>query len=151
MSRRYAIYNRCGKWLLGAGIAGSISLSVSLPYAGATGDGQSVIGDSDVVRTAPAAAETDKKWDSSTSIPGDATALLRTLPSVSKPISMGRTTLMPYIGAGFSGGYATEVDRSLNTAPSTPLSSSGITDVGLKSLTGQMIPNEVQVGIRFPF
>jgi hypothetical protein len=64
---------------------------------------------------------------------------------------VGGTTLVPYIGAGFRGGYATVFDRSLNTALSSPLSSSGSPDVGLKNLTGQMIPNEVQVGIRFPF
>lgn len=103
--------------------------------------------------TAPAgiATETDKRWASSAPVPGNDTLLLRTLPTVSKPISMGGTTLVPYVGAGFSGGYATEVDRSLNAALSTPLSSSSAADVGLKSLTGQMIPNEVQVGIRFPF
>ncbi len=151
MGQRCITY-KFGRWFLGAGIAISISVSVSLPYAGATGDGQSVIGASDFVKTAPAAAaETGKKWVSSTSIPGDGTVLLRTLPTVSKPILMGRTTLMPYIGAGFSGGYATEVDRSLNTAQFTPLSSSSATDVGLRSLAGHMVPNEVQVGIRFPF
>lgn len=95
--------------------------------------------------------ETDKRWVSSASIPGDGKVLLRTLPNVSKQISVGGTTLVPYIGAGFRGGYATEFDRSLNNALSTPLSSSNPTDVGLKSLAGQMVPNEVQVGIRFPF
>jgi hypothetical protein len=152
MGQRCTIY-RWGRWLLGAGIASSISLSLSLPYAGATGEGHSVIGSSDSAMTAPATitTETDKRWVSSAPMPGDSTLLLRTLPTVSKPISMGRTTLLPYIGAGFSGGYASEVDRSLNNALSTPLSSSSAADVGLKSLTGQMIPNEVQVGIRFPF
>lgn len=145
--------HRCGRWLLGAGIAISISLSLSLPYAGAAGDSHFAIGFSDSDRTAPAAiaTETDKKWVSSASMPEDGTLLLRTLPTVSKPISMGRTTLVPYIGAGFSGGYATDVDRSLNTALSAPLFSYSDVDVGLRSLAGQMIPNEVQVGIRFPF
>lgn len=128
-------------------------MGLSLSYAGATAEGQSVIGASDSVKTAsaPVATETDTTPVSSASRPGDGSVVLRTLPTVSKPISMGRTTLVPYIGAGFSGGYATEVDRSLNTALSPPLSSSSAADVGLKSLAGQMIPNEVQVGIRFPF
>ncbi|MBX3300708.1 MAG: hypothetical protein KF693_00675 [Nitrospira sp.] len=152
MGQRCTIHGY-GRWLLGAGIAISISLSVSLPYAGADGDGHSAIGSSDSDMPAPAAiaTETDKRWMSSASMPGDGKLLLRTLPTVSKPISMGSTTLMPYIGAGFSGGYATEVDRLLNTTLSAPLSSFSAADVGLKSLAGQMIPNEVQVGIRFPF
>jgi hypothetical protein len=74
--------------------------------------------------------------------------VLRTLPTVSKPISVGGTTLLPYIGAGFSGGYATELDRSLN-AQSASL---GPLNAGPKNLFGpQLIPNEVQLGIRFPF
>ena len=77
--------------------------------------------------------------------------LLRTLPNVSKHISVGGTTVVPYIGAGFRGGYATDFDRSLNTALSAPLSFSSSADIGLRNLAGQMIPNEVQVGIRFPF
>ncbi len=56
---------------------------------------------------------------------------------------------MPYVGAGFGGGYATELDRSLNTAQSA---SSGSFNTGVKNLFGQqLIPNEVQLGIRFPF
>jgi hypothetical protein len=56
---------------------------------------------------------------------------------------------MPYIGAGFSGGYATELDRSLNTVQSA---SSSPFNAGLKNLFGQqLLPNEVQLGIRFPF
>jgi hypothetical protein len=56
---------------------------------------------------------------------------------------------VPYIGAGFGGGYATELDRSLNTVPSA---SSGSLNTGSKNLFEQpLIPNEVQLGIRFPF
>jgi hypothetical protein len=68
---------------------------------------------------------------------------------MSTPISVGGTTLVPYIGAGFSGGYATEFDRSLNTPQSA---SAGSFNAGLKNLFGQqLMPNEVQLGIRFPF
>lgn len=95
--------------------------------------------------------ETDKRWVPSTSIPGDSKVLIRTLPNVSKQISVAGTTLVPYIGAGFRGGYATDFDRLLSPALSNPVSFSNSTDVGLGSLAGQMIPNEVQVGIRFPF
>ena len=152
MSQLYTIPRRC-RWLLGVGLTIGMSLGVPLPYAGATGDRPSVIGasDSDMMTPTAIVTETDKRWVPSASIPGEGKVLLRTLPNVSKQISVGGTTLVPYIGAGFRGGYATDFDRSLNTALSTPFSSSGSPDVGLKNLTGQMIPNEVQVGIRFPF
>lgn len=151
--RHLCSMSRCGRWLPGVGLTISMWLGVSLSYAGATGDRPPAIGPSGSDMNVPAAGatETDKRWVSSASIPGDGKVLLRTLPTVSKQISVGGTTLVPYIGAGFRGGYTTEVDHSLNNALSTPLSSSGSAEVGLKSLAGQMIPNEVQVGIRVPF
>jgi hypothetical protein len=88
----------------------------------------------------------------STAVPVENGLMLRTLPTVSKQISVAGRTLVPYIGAGFGGGYATEFDRALNVAPSESSSSSGSSNVGLKSLLGQnLIPNEVQLGIRLPF
>ncbi len=146
------ILRRC-RWYLGLGLTIGISLGVPLPHAGATDDRLPAIGSSDFDMMTPATivTETEKRWTPTASLPGDGKVLLRTLPNVSKQISVGGTTLVPYIGAGFRGGYATEFDRSLNTALSTPLSSSSSPDVGLKNLAGQMIPNEVQVGIRFPF
>ena len=76
---------------------------------------------------------------------------LRAVPSLSKQISVGGTTLMPYIGAGFGGGYVTEFDRSLHASPSLSSSSSS-TNAGLRSLFGpHLIPNEVHLGIRVPF
>ncbi|NGZ03761.1 MAG: hypothetical protein CV090_12010 [Nitrospira sp. WS238] len=131
-----------------------IGVGLPLPYAGADGDRPSVIGasDSDMMTPTAIVTETDKRWVlPSTSIPGDRKVLIRTLPNVSKQISVAGTTLVPYIGAGFRGGYATDFDRLLSPALSNPVSSSNSTDVGLGSLAGQMIPNEVQVGIRFPF
>ncbi|MBI5671861.1 MAG: hypothetical protein HZC50_01020, partial [Nitrospirae bacterium] len=72
-------------------------------------------------------------------------------PSLSKQIVVGGAKLMPYIGAGFGGGYLTEFDRSLHASPSFA-SSFGSTNAGLRSLLGpHLIPNEVQLGIRFPF
>lgn len=84
-------------------------------------------------------------------MPVDGTLVLRTLPTVSRKLSVGGTTLLPYVGAGFGGGYATDIDRSLNTALSAPSASSNSTDTGMKGMAGQMIPNELQLGIRFPF
>lgn len=151
--RQFCPSDRCRRWFLGVGLTIGIGVGLPLPYAGATSDRPSAIWSSDPDLTAPAAivTETDKRWVSSASLPGDGKLLLRTLPTVSKQISVGGTTLVPYIGAGFRGGYVTEVDRSLDTTLPTSLSSSGTADVGLRSLAGHMIPNEVQVGIRFPF
>lgn len=125
----------------------TIGFSAYVPlHAGATESS-----DSNLTTPASIATETDTRWASSGLMPGEGKIFLRTLPNVSKPILLGGTTLVPYLGAGFRGGYATEFDRSLNHALSTPLFSSGPSDVGVKSLAGQMIPNEVQVGVRFPF
>ncbi len=74
--------------------------------------------------------------------------ILRTLPTMSKEILVGGTTLLPYIGAGFGGGYLTELDRSLNSASSI---SSNTINPSLKNLSQGLLPNEVQMGIRFPF
>jgi hypothetical protein len=88
----------------------------------------------------------------SAAVPAENGFVLRNIPTVSKPISVGGQTLVPYIGAGFGGGHATELDRALNAAPSALSSSSGSSNVGSRSLLGQnLIPNEVQLGIRFPF
>jgi len=88
----------------------------------------------------------------SASLPVENMLVPRTLPSVSKQISVGGTTLLPFIGAGFGGGYLTEFDRSLNAVSSGLSSSFSAPNAGVKSLVGQhLIPNEVQLGIRFPF
>ena len=143
---------RC-RWILGVGFLIGISWGAPLPYADATGDRPSGIGssNSDTITSAAIITETDKRWVPSAPIPEDGTVLIRSLSNVSKQISVGGTTLVPYIGAGFRGGYATDFDRLLSPALSSPLSSTNSTDVELRSLAGQMIPNEVQVGIRFPF
>lgn len=53
---------------------------------------------------------------------------------------------MPYIGAGFGGGYSSEVDRSLGSAPPAQ------GDSGLRSQFGQgFSPNEFQMGVRISF
>jgi hypothetical protein len=135
------------KWSMRIGIAMSVSVCWSLSHAA---DGRSII--------EPATSHT---MTSSVTTPTEAAApippaalpeenglVLRTIPTLSKPISLGGTTLLPYIGAGFGGGYATELDRSLNTQSA----SLGSLNAGPKNLFGpQLIPNEVQLGIRFPF
>ena len=71
---------------------------------------------------------------------------VRDVPSISGRYSIGGRTLLPYVGAGFSGGYSSEFNRSLNWAPPTQ------NDVGLRNQFGQSLsPNEFQVGVRIPF
>lgn len=75
-----------------------------------------------------------------------ASADVRDIPAISGRYSIGGRTLLPYIGAGFSGGYSSEFNRSL--AGVSPMQS----DFGLRSQFGQSVsPNEFQAGIRIPF
>jgi hypothetical protein len=134
------------------GIAIGLSFCWSLSYAGTTGDGHAAMGpaaSSAMTSSAPTATDVAAGPILSAAVPVEHAVVLRTIPTLSKRISVGGTTLMPYVGAGFGGGYATELDRSLNTLQSA---SSGSFNAGLKNLFGQqLIPNEVQLGIRFPF
>jgi hypothetical protein len=71
---------------------------------------------------------------------------VREVPSISGRYSVGGRTLWPYIGAGFSGGYSSELNRSLSGVPPTQ------SDLGLRSQFGQSVsPNEFQLGVRIPF
>jgi hypothetical protein len=71
---------------------------------------------------------------------------VRNIPSISGQYSIGGKTVLPYIGAGFSGGYGSELNRSLGGAP--PIQN----DVGLRSHFGQNVsPNEFRLGVHIPF
>ncbi len=73
-------------------------------------------------------------------------SIFRDIPSISGRYSVGGRTIMPYIGAGFGGGYTSELNRSLTGPP--PVQS----DIGLRSQFGQgFSPNEFQMGLRIPF
>lgn len=72
--------------------------------------------------------------------------VFRDVPSLSGEYSVAGTRVIPYVGAGFTNGYTTDLDRSLNIAPSNP------TDAGLRGMFGQNIaPSEFQWGVRTPF
>lgn len=80
--------------------------------------------------------------------PGSSTPsnVFRDIPSISGDYSGAGTKLMPYIGAGFGSGYASDLDRSLSGRPSTQ------TDSGSRNHFGQgLTPSEFQFGIRIPF
>ncbi|SPP63099.1 hypothetical protein [Nitrospira lenta] len=73
-------------------------------------------------------------------------SIFRDIPSISGHYSVGGRTIMPYLGAGFGGGYTSDLNRSLIGPP--PVQS----DVGLRSQFGQgLSPNEFQLGLRIPF
>lgn len=133
-----------GKWSVGIGLAISVSVCWSLLHAGTIRNGRSAmepIATDATVRPMPPAVMSEENE-----------FVLRNIPTVSKPISVGRRTLVPYIGAGFGGGYATDFDRALSPAASASSSSSDSSNAGLRNVLGQhLIPNEVQLGIRFPF
>jgi hypothetical protein len=141
-------------WSMAITIAMSVSVCWSLSHAGTIRDGRSAIelatsNTNTMTSSTPIVTEAIVKPMPSPAVPIENGLVLRTLPTVSKQISVGGTMLVPYIGAGFGGGYATELDRSLNTAQSA---SSGSFNTGQKNLFGQqLIPNEVQLGVRFPF
>lgn len=68
------------------------------------------------------------------------------IPAISGRYAIGGRTLLPYIGAGFSGGYSSEFNHSLGEAPPA------LSDFGLRSQFGQNVsPNEFQLGVRIPF
>ena len=133
----------------------ALSLWGALSHAGTTKDGRAAIGSAASAMAGPSAPvitrEVDPKEMPSTSMGTGGMVALRAIPTVSTQVAVGRTTFIPYLAAGFGGGYATEFDRSLHTLP---VASSGpsLATTGLKSLLGpHLIPNEVHLGIRFPF
>lgn len=68
------------------------------------------------------------------------------VPSISGEYQVGGNTIIPYLGAGFGNGYASDLDRSLNSGPPA------MGDLSLRNLLGpNLIPNEVRMGIRIPF
>lgn len=140
------------RWFLGVGLVMSVSLCWSLSSAGTIRDGRSASEPAtSSMMVAPILLATDTRAElvPFTSMPMEHGLVLRTVPTVSTRISVRGAAVVPYIGAGFGGGYLTEFDRSLNPAQAP---SSGSFDIGSKNLLGQqLIPNEVQLGVRFPF
>jgi len=72
--------------------------------------------------------------------------LIRQAPSISGRFQVHDQTFLPFVGAGFSAGYASERDRALGTDLSSQ--SSGLFGNGLSK---GFMPNEFQMGIKIPF
>jgi hypothetical protein len=78
--------------------------------------------------------------------PSSASTVFRDVPSITGRYSIGGKTILPYVGAGFGGGYSSDVDRHMGSAAPVP----GEPRMG--SQFGQGIsPNEFQMGVRIPF
>ena len=74
--------------------------------------------------------------------------LFRQTPTLSGRVQVSEQTLIPYVGAGFGGGYVTERDRALGPMPGLPQQNLLGDSLGLGK---GMMPNEFQMGIRIPF
>lgn len=72
--------------------------------------------------------------------------LIRQTPTLSGRLQVSEQTLIPYLGAGFGGGFVTERDRALGLSPVVPQQ-----NILGESLSKGMMPNEFQMGIRIPF
>ncbi len=72
--------------------------------------------------------------------------IFRQTPTLSGRLHVSEQTLIPYVGAGFGGGYVTERDRALG--PSSVFPQQNLLG---ESLGKGMMPNEFQMGIRIPF
>lgn len=132
--------------------ASCFSVLLLLSHAGAADEGSALLGPvtaeaREMLKSSHVEERTEKQTLSAAYSSAGGSSLLRNVPTLSKRYSVRGTTLVPYVGAGFGSGYASDLDRSLNAAPlSAPY------DSGLRSLFGQsLIPNEVQLGIRLPF
>ena len=79
-------------------------------------------------------------------LPDQRADLFRQSPVLSGRLRVSEQTLIPYIGAGFGGGYVTERDRALIPQPTLPQQ-----NLFGESMGKSMMPNEFQMGIRIPF
>lgn len=72
--------------------------------------------------------------------------IVRQTPTLSGRLQLSQQTLIPYVGAGFGGGFVTERDRAMGSSPMFPQQ-----NLLGESLGKGMMPNEFQMGIRIPF
>jgi hypothetical protein len=72
--------------------------------------------------------------------------VFRQAPTLSGHLRVSEQTVIPFVGAGFGGGYVTERDRALGPSQAFPQQ-----NLLGDSLGKGMMPNEWQMGIRIPF
>ena len=127
--------------VLGVDCAEAATRHPVLQDQGSTGETRSRL------RLTPAPAGPDSKPSAPTAQgSSSASTPFRDVPSISGRYSVGGTLLMPYIGAGYRGGYVSDLEQVLAPNVVTP------SDSVLRSQFGQgLTPNEFQMGIRIPF
>ena len=72
--------------------------------------------------------------------------IIRQTPTLSGRLQLSQQTLIPFVGAGFGGGFVTERDRAMGSSSMFPQQ-----NLLGESLGKGMMPNEFQMGIRIPF
>ncbi len=72
--------------------------------------------------------------------------IIRQTPTLSRRLQLSQQTLIPFVGAGFGGGFVTERDRAMGSSSMFPQQ-----NLLGESLGKGMMPNEFQMGIRIPF
>ncbi|MCC2640187.1 MAG: exported protein of unknown function [Nitrospira sp.] len=72
--------------------------------------------------------------------------VFRQTPTLSGRVQLSEQTLIPYVGAGFNGGYVTERERALGPSSAFPQQ-----NILGESLGKGLMPNEFHMGIRIPF
>ncbi len=126
-----------------------MSTMVGLGLAAAHPEGASADSPASIETTRPHAFDMDSHAERALmtpSLPSSPAPLFREVPSLSGRYSAQDLTLMPYIGAGFGGGFASDLDRTLGLNSSLPNS------LGSGNLLRQNVaPSELQLGIRVPF
>jgi hypothetical protein len=126
-------------------------LMATLVYAGATAWGGEIeiLSEGWPLNLSPPTSKTVEQTQGvprANPIPDQSSRLLREPPTITGEIRVGDQTLIPYLGAGFGGGYATEQDRMLGSDPT--LQQKNILGNGNGS---GYLPNEFQMGLRIPF
>lgn len=91
-------------------------------------------------------SQTSEAWSQAPVMNERRVDIFRQTPTLSGRFQVREQTLIPYVGAGFGGGYMTERDRALGPGPGLPQQ-----NLLGDSLGKGMMPNEFQMGIRIPF
>jgi len=128
------------RWVLRALLVAALSLAggegaaFADPPSGAVSGGGAVRAPS-VIAVPQIPALSDQRLD-----------LFRQAPTLNGRLQINEQTVIPYIGAGFGGGYVSERDRAMGPSPVLPPQ-----HLLGESLGKGMVPNEFQMGIRIPF
>jgi hypothetical protein len=85
-------------------------------------------------------------WTQLPAVPDRNQEIVRQTPTLSGRLEINKQTLLPYIGAGFGGGFVTERDRAFGPSSVSPQQN----PLG-ESLGKGPMPNEFQMGVRIPF